>query len=278
MGIEGKDSRYRKLEDVDTRDLVKRLQAHGIRVLGSSIIGLEAHTPETMAAVIDHAVAHATDFHQFMLYTPVPGTPLYEAHRNAGTLLDISEMPAADIHGQYRFNYRHDHIRGGQEEAYILDAFRMDFKTNGPSLARLIRTLLNGWQRYKHHPDSRIRERYRREVRPLRTTYAGAVWAMRRHYRGEPVMHRRMGRLLADIVSEFGVRTRVAAWVTGVYAYAMLKREEKRLARGWCYEPDVIYEKNAAALSMTRAGGFRAPVAALAATSPPAPAAVAGGG
>ena len=53
------------------------LRQHGIRVQGSTIIGLEHHTPEEHPAVeIEHAVAHNTDFHQFMLYTPVPGTPL----------------------------------------------------------------------------------------------------------------------------------------------------------------------------------------------------------
>ena len=76
LGLEGKDSQYGKLAGTDTRALVRQLQSHGIRVLGSSIIGLEEHTPENIDAVIDHAVGHNTDMHQFMLYTPVPGTPL----------------------------------------------------------------------------------------------------------------------------------------------------------------------------------------------------------
>ena len=57
------------------------LQSHGIRVLGSTIIGLEEHTPENIDDVIDYAVSHDTDFHQFMLYTPIPGTPLWKKHQ-----------------------------------------------------------------------------------------------------------------------------------------------------------------------------------------------------
>jgi hypothetical protein len=38
MGLEGESSAYDKLKGVDTRALVKLLQSHGIRVLGSSII------------------------------------------------------------------------------------------------------------------------------------------------------------------------------------------------------------------------------------------------
>jgi len=244
MGIEGKDSQYAKLADVDTHQLVKELQSHGIRVLGSSIIGLSEHTPENIDFVISHAVSHRTDFHQFMLYTPVPGTPLYEVHKKDGSLYSEDEFSFADAHGQYRFNYRHAAIRSGQEEKFLRQAFEQDFKANGPSLARLIRTLLTGWQRYKNNPDERLRKRYAREVQPLRTTYAGAVWAMKRYYRSTPAMFRKMGRLLSDIYGEFGWKTRLAAPLIGRYAYLRLIKEERRLAGGWRYEPTPFYEKN----------------------------------
>ena len=54
IGLEGKDARYRKLAGADTRQLVRSLQSHGIRVLGSSIIGLEDHTPDNIDEVIDY--------------------------------------------------------------------------------------------------------------------------------------------------------------------------------------------------------------------------------
>ncbi|MBZ0090405.1 MAG: cobalamin-dependent protein, partial [Thermoanaerobaculia bacterium] len=110
LGLEGKDSAYAKLAQTDTRELVGELQAHGIRVLGSTIIGLPEHTPENLDAAIDWAVAHDTEFHQFMLYTPIPGTPLYAEHLAQGTLLDHGDCPEADAHGQLRFNFRHPHL------------------------------------------------------------------------------------------------------------------------------------------------------------------------
>ena len=73
MGLEGEQSHYQKLKNIDTKSLVRSLQSHGIRVLGSSIIGMENHRPEDMRQIIDHAVSHGTDFHQFMLYTPNSG-------------------------------------------------------------------------------------------------------------------------------------------------------------------------------------------------------------
>jgi len=253
MGMEGESSQYRKLNDVDTRSLVNLLQSHGIRVLGSSIIGMENHTPDNMEQITDYAVSHGTDFHQFMLYTPNPGTPLYEQHKKAGTLLSESELPVADAHGQYRFNYRHQHIHNGQEEHFLLNAFQQDFEINGPSLARLTRTILNGWRRYKNHPDRRIRNRFAWEVKPLRDTYAGAVWAMKKWYRGNGHLSKMLDSLLHDIYETFGWKTRIIAPFIGRFVYAALSKEEKRLASGWMYEPHSFYEKNAAALALETA-------------------------
>src|SRR5271157_429386 len=53
MGLEGESSQYAKLRGVDTRTLVRTLQSHGTRILGSSIIGLEDHTPDNIDRAID---------------------------------------------------------------------------------------------------------------------------------------------------------------------------------------------------------------------------------
>ncbi len=245
MGLEGESSDYRKLKDVDTFDLVGTLQSNGIKALGSSIIGLETHTPETIGAAIDYAAAHNTVFHQFMLYTPNPGTPLYESHKRAGTL--IPDFPEADAHGQYRFNYRHPAIKNGEEGEFLLDAFRKDFEVNGPSLARLIRVTLSGYLKHRSHPDPRVRRRYEREVAPLKTTYAGAVWAMKAHYKGNEAIHDKMKRLLSDLYAAFGLKTRLVAPVIGRYLLHSLRKEEQRLEAGMTLEPRCFYEQNEAA-------------------------------
>ena len=256
MGLEGESSNYNKLNGVDTSALVKLLQSHGIRVLGSSIIGLEDHRPENMDAIIDYAVGHEAVFHQFMLYTPISGTPLYEKHKQEGTLLPESELPDADTHGQYRFNYRHQHINCGQEEKYILEAFWRDFKVNGPSLLRLIRVLLNGWQMHKDHP-RRIRDRFAWEVFPLRSAYAGAVWGIRKWYRNDERIAGKADKLLKDIYAAFGWKTRLIAPLIGMFAFFSLKKEEERLAKGWSYEPCSFYEKNEAAKVLEKAHAMK---------------------
>ena len=249
MGLEGKQSQYAKLDGIDTRSLIEELQGHGIRVLGSSIIGLEEHTPENIDQAIDYAVSHATDFHQFMLYTANHGTPLHAQLKRNGALLPPEEIKVSDSHGQFRFNHRHPHIPAGDEERLLIKAFEQDFKINGPSLLRLIRTILRGWQRYRSHPDKRIRSRYQNEVKPLRTMYAGAVWAMKKWYRDDQVLSQQLNELLQDIYTTLGWQPRLVAPVMGRYAYRAMKKEEKRLAGGWTIEPRTFLEHNRAALA-----------------------------
>lgn len=244
MGLEGKDSRYKKLAGTDTVSFVHELQSHGIRVLGSSIIGLEEHTPENIDAAIEHAVNHNSEFHQFMLYTPIPGTPLFAEHEANETLLNLGEISIADIHGQFKFNFHHPNIQDGQETEFLLRAFHRDFEVNGPSVIRIVRTNLRAWKRYRHHPDRRIRARFAHEASNLPVKYAGVLWATRRAYRHDARLAGEISQLLAELHALFGWKSRLAAPVAGRYLFQMLRREQRRLAQGWTYEPPIFYETN----------------------------------
>jgi hypothetical protein len=50
MGLESPRAGYSKLQGADTRQLTRELREHGIRVQGSTIIGLEHHTPDNILA------------------------------------------------------------------------------------------------------------------------------------------------------------------------------------------------------------------------------------
>ena len=252
MGLEGEESQYHKLHGVDTQTLVRELQSHGIRVLGSSIIGLENHSPREIDRVIEHAVSHATDFHQFMLYTPMPGTALYAELSAAGQLKQQGEYEPADIHGQSVFRHRHPLIPPGEEAELILRAFRRDFEVNGPSVVRIVRTTLAGWRRYQRHPDARIRDRFAWEARSLAGTSSALVAAARRYYRRDRDQRAAMVALQEELQREFGWRARWAAALGGPLLHWTVRREERRCARGWSYEPPTFYEVNEAAALQKR--------------------------
>ncbi len=258
MGIEGCNSQYSKLQGIDTFALVRQLQSHGIRVLGSTIIGLENHTPENIDEAIDYAARHDTDFHQFMLYTPIPGTPLHAELSANGQMKDPAEYHPGDIHGQLILNYRHPHIPAGMEGEFMLRAFTRDFQRNGPSTVRIVRTTLAGWKRYKDHPDPRIRRRYAFEARELATTFSAAVAGAVLYYRKNAEMRKKLSAILADLHRQFGWRSRLFSALGGWYVLRKILREEKRLAAGWTYEPPTFYEKNAACDELGAATACRA--------------------
>ena len=242
MGLESPHSNYSKLRGTDSRELTRTLREHGIRVQGSTIIGLEHHTPDNIREEIEYAVDHGTDFHQFMLYTPVPGTPLYQEMFEQGRMLEGIEF--ADIHGQDKFNFRHAAISRDDSKRFLDWAFWRDFERNGPSLYRMCQTMLQGWQRYKNYPDLRVRERFERENAKLRTAYSAALWASEKYFRKvNREVSEQIHELRRQIALEFGTVSRLAANLIGPVLLWTTRREERRVAAGKTYEPPTFLER-----------------------------------
>ncbi|HKM46069.1 MAG TPA: radical SAM protein [Terriglobales bacterium] len=242
MGLESPKAGYAKLQGNDVGQLTRELREHGIRVQGSTIVGLEHHTPDNMAEEIESAVSYQTDFHQFMLYTPVPGTPLYQEMSEQGRLLP--DIDFADVHGQFKFNFRHAAISREDSKRFLDWAFWRDFERNGPSLYRMCQTILQGWQRYKDSPDPRVRERFEREVKKLRSAYNAALWVMEKEFKKvNRSVSEKIHKLRREVEKESPVIARLTAAVLGPILLWTTRREEKRLARGRTYEPPTFLER-----------------------------------
>ena len=225
MGLESPKSSYNKLHGTDIGQLTRELREHGIRVQGSTIIGLEHHTPDNIVEEIESAVDYQTDFHQFMLYTPVPGTPLYQEMAEQGRLL--TDVDFADVHGQYKFNFRHGAISREDSKRFLDWAFWRDFERNGPSLYRMCQTMLQGWQRYKNHPDARVRERFAREAKKLSSAYNAALWVMEREFKKvNRSVSEQIHKLRREVEKEFPVVARLTAASLGPILLWSTRREE----------------------------------------------------
>ena len=242
MGLESPKAGYSKLQGNDVRQLTRELREHGIRVQGSTIVGLEHHTPDNIVEEIESAIAHQTDFHQFMLYTPVPGTPLYQEMAEQGRLL--SDIDYADVHGQYKFNFRHAAISREDSKRFLDWAFWRDFEKNGPSLYRMCGTILKGWRRYKDYPDPRVRERFEREVKKLSSAYNAALWVMEKEFKKvNRSVSERIHKLRREVENEFPFIARLTAASLGPILLWSTRREENRLAKGSTYEPPTFVER-----------------------------------
>ncbi len=240
LGLESPQASYNKLAGSDTAVLTRELQAHGIRVHGSTIVGLEHHTPENITAEIEHAVSHDADCHQFMLYTPVPGTPLYEEMERQGRMRH--EVDLADIHGQHQFNFQHAAI-SAQESKRLLDwAFQLDYERNGPSLYRVTRTMFDGWRRHRDHKDERVRARVRAEGKGLAGNTA-VLWAMERYLRtSSPAIAERAAALRRGLEREMGLVCR-AFEAAGPLLLWSARREARKYPAGRPLEPGTFVDR-----------------------------------
>ena len=147
----------------DTQQLTARACANtasGARARPSS--GWSTTRRKILSSEIEYAVAHETDFHQFMLYTPVPGTPLIRRWRSRAGCWTASIWPI--FMGSTSSTFEHGAISQEDSKRFLDWAFWRDFERNGPSLYRICQTMLQGWQRYKDYPDPRVRERFARQV------------------------------------------------------------------------------------------------------------------
>ena len=243
LGLESPRSDYKKLENADTVKMVRCLREHGITTIGSSIIGLPHHTVENVREEIEYAISHETDFHQFMLYTPMPGTPLHEKSLREGSLLP--EVPYADIHGQFKFNFRHPKISRDESKLLLDWAFRRDYERNGPSVYRLFKTMLAGWRRYSQHPDPRVRRRFQREKLVYQHIMDAGLRAMEYGLALEnrPSARQQVKSLRRQINVECGG---VGRWIGATAApilFGASVLEQLRVARGWRYEPKTRIER-----------------------------------
>jgi len=244
LGLESSDTSYTKLKGTDTLSLVGELQAHGICVHGSTIIGLEHHTPENIGADIERAIAHETVFHQFMLYTPMPGTPLHAQVAAEGRLL--RDIDLADTHGQFKFNFRHPAISRDESKVLLDRAFRLDFERNGPSLYRLMQTMMLRWRRYRSDADPRVRGRVGMAATQLRAGYGAALWAMERYLRAaNPSVSERVRALRLETEREFGAMTSAINRVIGPALLWSSKRDARRYPSGRALEPRTFVERRA---------------------------------
>jgi radical SAM superfamily enzyme YgiQ (UPF0313 family) len=85
--------RFNLLAGRDMRASVRRIQRHGIMVVGSFIIGLDVDRPGIGVRVAEMAIHYGVDHLNALFLTPLPGTRLWGQMAKAGRL-DREEFPA----------------------------------------------------------------------------------------------------------------------------------------------------------------------------------------
>ena len=157
IGRESTVSTYRKNQGIDLPALIARLHAHGIKVVLSSILLLDEHTPENIEQDVQAHLDCRPEFSQFSFYSPAPGTPLYDRMKEEGRLLP--GIPFEEMHAFKQPWYSHPHFNLRQAEAVQEKAYLRDYHEQGPSLLRWFETDLLGYLHLKDSPNPHLRRR-----------------------------------------------------------------------------------------------------------------------
>jgi radical SAM superfamily enzyme YgiQ (UPF0313 family) len=220
---------YKKMDGIGLRGLIGQLQAYGVEVLGSTILGFPHHQPEDVDREIEHALSYGCTYNQFMLYIAMPGTPLWKQMKSEQRLKE--NFPWADIHGQHVQNWHHAYLSDAVISEKIDYAFKRDFEVLGPSILRMIQTQYDGYRNTADWDHELVQMR-REMMRKKFSFYAMLVEAMRRDLARIGNATHEQARVLRDcLIKESGWKGKLAAMVGGPYVAHRLKAEERLYRR-----------------------------------------------
>ncbi len=226
---ESSGTTYKKMDGIGLKGLIGQLQAYGVEVLGSTILGFPHHHPEDVDREIEHALSYGCTYNQFMLYVAMPGTPLWKQMKTEHRLKE--NFPWSDIHGQYVQNWHHPFISDAVIAEKIDHAFDRDFEVLGPSILRMIQTHYDGYRNTADWDHELVQMR-RAMTRKKFLFYTVLLEAMRRDLRAMGnAMHEQARNLRDRLIEECGFGARVAALVGGPYVAFRMKAEQRRYQR-----------------------------------------------
>jgi radical SAM superfamily enzyme YgiQ (UPF0313 family)/anti-anti-sigma regulatory factor len=155
LGVESPQKEYKKLKNIDLKKLIGSLHEHGIMTITSMVLGYDFHTEETIWQDIDYLLSMESTFNQFMLYTPLQGTPLYNMASKENRILDL---PWKDFDG-FHFTMKHPNFTPQRMEEIQREAFALGFHKLGPSIFRSLMVNFKAYQRFKHSSSPILKRR-----------------------------------------------------------------------------------------------------------------------
>lgn len=219
---------YNKMHGIDLKKLISDLQAHGVEVLGSTILGFEHQDWPDLDREIEHALKYECVYNQFMLYMAGPGTALWDEMKAKNK---IKRIDWPDFHGQSLQSCHHPRLDPEKLEKKLDEAFVLDFEALGPSLLRMMKVHYNGYVNTESWSSAIVQIR-RQNMKSTFLQYAPLLQAMawdlkrRHHCKADEAFE-----LLEKMIKATGAKGWLAAKAGGPIAYAALLGERYRYWR-----------------------------------------------
>ena len=168
---------HHKNKGIDLKELTKELQKHGIKVVLSTMLLMDHHTPDNMMDDIEDHINHGPDFSMFTFSIALPGTAMYDRHKEEDRIM--WGFPYEEWNGVGRHYSHHPEftpIKGRMYREKILDK---EYHDLGPSIMRLIKTDLAGYLYMSKSENPALRKRAEHLAGKM-SNYKAVLWAMAR--------------------------------------------------------------------------------------------------
>lgn len=179
-GFEGRRAGYGKLRGRPLPELYRDLRAVGCAQLASMIIGFPYQDEATIRAEFDELMALEPALIQCLIYFAFPGTPLHRQVVDEGRYLPrYLDSPDLRLWDGFAMHFKHPRIGDPHRlEQLQRELYAADYRRLGPSVLRLGRVWLSGYQTLRNDADPLLAaraERLRRRARSVLPLTAAAM-------------------------------------------------------------------------------------------------------
>jgi haloalkane dehalogenase len=168
---------HHKYEGVDMKALVEDCHRHGIKVIISSMLLMEHHTPENIWEDMEDHYSLKPDFSMFAFCSTGPGTPLYDKMKKEDRILWGYNYE--DWNGLWRQYTQHPHFSPMESQKVRERILEREYHALGPSVMRIVQTDLTGYRYMKESENPNLRRRAERLAKKM-PMYRALLWACAR--------------------------------------------------------------------------------------------------
>lgn len=174
IGYEGERAGYAKRDGVSPGEIFNKLHRNGILILSSMIIGFDYQNREVIEREFENLMSLEPEFAQFLIYNPIAGTPLYmNSLKNSAMrkeYLSDEELRWKMATG-FKSIIEHPNMSAEELENVQKRCFEKDYQIQGPSIYRVVKTMLRGYITHKDSTNSILRKKALRFATEIKKAY-----------------------------------------------------------------------------------------------------------
>ncbi|MBN2440453.1 MAG: hypothetical protein JXJ04_03890 [Spirochaetales bacterium] len=217
IGVESKFTNLEKRKGITPEKIFPSLHAAGIQTTGSFIIGLDEQSTHNIEEDINYLISLEPTMIQVAALVPGPGAEIWDTIKNEDRLRlhDWKEQHA------YSETIEFKNFPPGQVRYWIEKTIEKLFTTHGPGIFRSINVLCQGYERFRHVRDKRLRARGEHYKQQLLESRIVLPWIKK--YAPTEMIKKKVGRIHNQVVSLLGPATvkdrlyeaGLGAWLAG---------------------------------------------------------------